>query len=66
MDALDQWGVLVEPEKLGISVEYVFPSMIVPKPDSNEYRLVTDFSSLNLYLKKSLILRLLLQRLNHE
>ena len=52
MDALEQWGVLVEPEKLDISVEYVSPSMIVPKPDSNEYRLVTDFSSLNLYLKK--------------
>ena len=52
MDTLEQWGVLVPPEKLGIGVEYVSPSMLTPKPDSNEYRLVTDFSSLNVYLKK--------------
>ena len=26
--------------------------MLVPKPDSPDYRMVTDFSSLNLYLKR--------------
>ena len=52
MDMLEKWGVLTEPEKMGISVEFISPSMLVPKPDSNEYRLVTDFSSLNVHLKK--------------
>ena len=52
MDLLESWGVLVEPERIGVSVEYVSPSLLVPKPDSGEYRLVTDFSSLNLHLKK--------------
>ena len=45
-------GVLTEPEKMGISVEFISPSMLVPKPDSNVFRLVTDFSSLNVHLKK--------------
>ena len=52
MDMLEHWGVLSEPEKLGISVEFISPSLLVPKPDPGEYRLVTDFSSLNLHLKK--------------
>ena len=52
MDDLEQWGVLVEPEKLGITVEFVSSSMLVPKPEPNEYRLVTDFGALNVYLKR--------------
>ena len=52
MDILEEWGVLAEPESMGVSVEYVSPSMLVPKPEKNEYRLVTDFSALNVYLKK--------------
>ena len=31
---------------------FVSPSMLVPKSDSQEYRLVTDFAALNLYLKR--------------
>ena len=52
MDLLEQWGVLAEPEVMGVNVEYISPSMLVPKPDKGEFRLVTDFSSLNVYLKK--------------
>ena len=52
MDLLEQWGVLMEPEKVGVQVEYVSPSLLVPKPDKGEFRLVTDFSSLNGYLKR--------------
>ena len=37
---------------MGVNVEFISPSMLVPKPDSNEYRLVTDFSALNVFLKK--------------
>ena len=48
MDLLESWGVLCEPEKLGVSVEFVSPSMLVPKPEKGEYRVVTDFSALNL------------------
>ena len=52
MDTLESWGVLAKPEKLGVAVEFVCQSLLVPKPESGEYRLVTDFSSLSLYLKK--------------
>ena len=52
MDMLEEWGVLAEPEALGVSVEFVSPSLLVPKPEPNEFRVVTDFSSLNTYLKR--------------
>ena len=52
MDQLEQWGVLVEPELVGVSVHFVSPSMLVPKPDSKDYRMVTDFASLNRYIKR--------------
>ena len=52
MDLLEEWGVLAKPESVGVSVDFVSPSMLVPKPDSPDYRMVTDFSSLNLYLKR--------------
>ena len=52
MDLLEQWGVLAEPEVMGVSVEYISPNLLLPKPEKGEYRLVTDFSSLNVYLKK--------------
>ena len=52
MDILEQWGVLVSPEQVGVSVQFVSPSMLVTKPDSNDYRLVTDFAALNVYLKR--------------
>ena len=52
MDILEEWGVLAEPESLGVSVEFVSPSLLVPKPEPNEFRVVTDFSSLNTYLKR--------------
>ena len=52
MDILEDWGVLVPPESVGVQVKYVSPSMLVPKPDSADYRLVTDFAGLNIYLKR--------------
>ena len=52
MDSLESWGVLQKPENLGVIPEFVVPSMLTPKPDSNEYRLVTDFTSLNKFIKK--------------
>ena len=47
MDTLESWGVLQKPENIGVIPEFVVPSMLTPKPDSDEYRLVTDFTSLN-------------------
>ena len=52
MDILENWGVLVKPEKVGVQVDFVSPSMLVPKPEAGEYRLVTDFGALNVYLKR--------------
>ena len=52
MDNLEQWGVLVPPESVGVQVQFVSPSMLVPKTDSPDYRLVTDFAALNVYLKR--------------
>ena len=52
MDLLESWGVLIEPERAGVQVEFISPSMLVPKPEKGEFRLVTDFSALNVYLKR--------------
>ena len=47
MDKLEQWGVLSKPEDIGVVPEFVLPSMLVPKPEEGEWRLVTDFTPLN-------------------
>ena len=52
MDTLESWGVLKRTEDLGIIFEFVVPSTLIPKPQKNQYRLVTDFTSLNQYTKK--------------
>ena len=52
MDELEEWGVLAVPESLGITVEFVSPSLLVSKPEPGEFRLVRDFASLNVYLKR--------------
>ena len=53
MDQLRDYGVLMEPDRLGIRVKFCSPSMIIPKADKKEFRLVTDFSMLNTYIRKS-------------
>ena len=40
MDELEQLGVLVQPEDLGVKIEHVSPSFLVKKPDGT-HRLVT-------------------------
>ena len=52
MDQLMDWGVLDYPENVGVQVEFVNPSMIIPKAEVGEYRLVTDFTSLDRFIKK--------------
>ena len=52
MDKLEEWGVLAKPEDYNVTVEFVSPSMLVPKQDPGEYRLVTDFAALNNYIKR--------------
>ena len=45
MDMLETWGVLVQPEAVGVSVEYISPSLLVPKTEKGEYRVVTQTQS---------------------
>ena len=52
MDKLENWGVLRKPEDLGIVPEFVLPSMLTPKTEKGEWRLVTDFTPLNIHIKK--------------
>ena len=52
MDKLFDWGVLVYPESVGVTCEFLSPSMIIPKAEKGEYRLVTDFGALNRYIRK--------------
>ena len=53
MDQLEVWGKLARPEEVGVVPRHVSPSMLVPKPDDAEnFRLVTDFTSLNIWIKK--------------
>ena len=41
-----------KPEDLGIVPLHVVPSMLVPKAEQGEYRVVSDFNSLNIHLRK--------------
>ena len=52
MDQLEEWGVLRKPEDVGIVPEFVLASMLQPKPGEQEWRLVTDFTPLNIHIKK--------------
>ena len=52
MDKLESWGVLRKPEDLGVVPEFVLPSMLTPKTEKGEWRLVTDFTPLNIHIKK--------------
>ena len=53
MDKLESWGVLRKPEDLGVVPEFVLPSMLTPKTEKGEWRLVTDFTPLNIHIKKT-------------
>ena len=52
MDKLEEWGVLVRPEDIGVTPEFILPSMLMPKSEKDEWRLVTDFTALNIHIKK--------------
>ena len=52
MDKMEEWGVLVKPEEIGVVPSFVVPSMLVPKPEKGEWRLVSDFTPLNIHIKK--------------
>ena len=52
MDKMESFGVLAKPEDLGIVPIHVVPSMLVPKHEEGEYRVVSDFNSLNFHIKK--------------
>ena len=52
MDKLEEYGVLAKPDDVGVVPEFVVPSMLRPKEEPGEWRLVTDFSPLNLHIKK--------------
>ena len=52
MDELLELGVLVKPEDLGCTPMFVSPSMLVPKPGSKDFRMVTDFTNLNSFIRK--------------
>ena len=52
MDQLEDWKVLAKPEDLGIVPVFVSPSMLTPKEEKDQWRLVTDFSALNSHIKK--------------
>ena len=52
MDTMESMGVLAKPEDVGIVPSFVVPSLLVPKPGKNEWRFVSDFTPLNIHIKK--------------
>ena len=53
MDELMRLKILVPPESIGVTPIFTSPSMLVPKPgQEGEWRLVTDFTQLNNYIRK--------------
>ena len=52
MDKMESMGVLDKPEDVGVSPSFVVSSLLVPKADKDEWRLVSDFTPLNNHIKK--------------
>ena len=53
MDELRKQGILARAEEIGVSIEFISPSLLVPKPgEENAWRLVTDFTGLNKFIKR--------------
>ena len=52
MDKMEEMGVLAKPESVGIVPAFVVPSLLVPKPEKGEWRLVSDFTPLNIHIRK--------------
>ena len=52
MDDMEQMGVLQTPEEAGVVPVFVVPSMLHPKAEPNQWRVVSDFTPLNIHLKK--------------
>ena len=49
MDKMENWGVLVKPEKIGVVPTNIHPCILVPK-EGGKYRLVTDFRSIQSHI----------------
>ena len=55
MDELCDDGILISPEKIGVSIRFMSPSMLVPKTgEENQFRLVRDFTNLNRFIKRDM------------
>ena len=52
MDQLEDWQVLAKPEQVGILPTFVCPSLLVPKGDTGDWRLITNFTPLNKFIRK--------------
>ena len=52
MDKMEEMGVLAKPESVGVVPAFVVPSLLVPKPEKGEWRLVSDFTPLNIHIRK--------------
>ena len=52
MDQLEKWKVLVKPEDIDVVPKFVCPSLLVPKHDSDDWRLITNFTPLNKFIRK--------------
>ena len=52
MDELEAMGVLAKPEEKGVVPAFVVPSLLQPKPEKGEWRLVSYFTPLNIHIRK--------------
>ena len=52
MDDMERMGVLQTPEDAGVVPTFVVPSMLQPKTEPGQWRLVSDFTPLNIHIKK--------------
>ena len=52
IDQLESMGVLAKPEEKGVVPAFVVPSLLQPKPEKGEWRLVSDFTTLSIHIQK--------------
>ena len=53
MDELIQSGILMRPEEIGVTAEFISPCLIIPKLEKDSFRLVSDLTGLNRFVKRS-------------
>ena len=52
INELETMGVLAKPEQVGVTPAFIVSSLLSPKPGKSEWRIVSDFTPLDIHICK--------------